>query len=83
MFKPVKKELFLQNVTSRQLMLQFHKKNLKRKDIIDAHYMLTRIKMGKELTAYVRDECTVVSAGLMNKTRYGTIALSPYHQICK
>ena len=64
-------------------MLQFHKKNLKHKDNIGAHYMLSRIKMRKELIAYVRDECTVVSTDLMNKIRYGTMAVSRYHQICK
>ena len=45
--------------------------------------MLNKIKMRRELAAYVRDECTVVSADSMNKIQHGTMAVSQYQQISK
>ena len=43
--------------------------------------MLSRIKTRRKLAIYVCDECKVVSADSMNKIRYGTMAVSRYHQI--
>ena len=59
------------------------KDNSKHKDNIDAHYMLSRLKMRWKLAAYVRDDCTVLSADLINKKRNDAIAVSWYHQLRK
>ena len=84
LFKPVKKGTFAAECYKLVIDASVPQRgNSKHKDNIDAHYMLSRIKMGRELAACVRDESTVVSAGSMSKIRYGTMAVNPYHQIGK
>ena len=84
LFKPVKREPFSAEHNKSVIDASVPQKdNSEHKDNIDAHYMLSRIKMRRELAAYVRDECTVVSTNSMNMIKYGTMALNRYHQICK
>lgn len=59
------------------------KDNSFRKDNMDAHYLLSRIKLRREMAAYFPDEWSVLSVDSMNKIRYGTLAVSRYHQIRK
>ena len=59
------------------------KDNSRRKENLDVHYQLSRTKLRREMAAYFPDEITIVSADSMNKIRYGTLAVSRYHQIRK
>ena len=59
------------------------KDNSRKKENLDAHYQLSRIKLRREMAAYFPDEITIVSGDSMNKIRYGTLAVSRYHQIRK
>ena len=59
------------------------KDNSKHKDNIDAHYMLSRIKMRWELATYARDDCTVFSANSIDKIRSDTMTVSRHHQLRK
>ena len=84
LFKPVKEGIFAAERYKSVIDASVPQKdNSKHKDNIDAHYMLSRIKMRRDLAAYVRDEWTVASTDLVNKIRYGTMAVSRYHQIRK
>ena len=59
------------------------KDNSRRKENLDAHYLLRRIKLRRKIAAYFPDEITIVSANSMMKIRYGTLTVSRYHQIRK
>ena len=59
------------------------KDNYRRKENLDAHYLLSKIKLRRKIAAYFPDEITIVSANSMKKIRYGTLAVSRYHQIRK
>ena len=59
------------------------KDNSWRKENLDVHYLLSKIKLPREMEAYFQDEITIVSADSMNKICYGTLAVSGYHQIRK
>ena len=59
------------------------KDNSPRKENLDVHYLLSRIKLWREMAAYFSDEITIVSADSMNKILDGTLAVSRYHQIRK
>ena len=59
------------------------KDNSRRKENLDAHYLLSRIKLRRKIVANFPDEITIVSANSMKKIRYGTLAVSHYHQIRK
>ena len=59
------------------------KDNSRRKENLDVHYLLSRIKLWREMAAYFSDEITIVSADSMNKILDGTLAVSRYHQIRK
>ena len=57
------------------------KDNSLRKDNINAHYLSCRVKLRREFCTNFTEECTILSADSMNKIRYGTLAVSRYHQI--
>ena len=59
------------------------KDNSRRKENLGAHYLLSTIKLQREMAAYFPDEITIVSVDSMNKICYGTLAVSHYHQIRK
>ena len=77
----LKKEHSLQNVI--YIACVPKKDNSRHKDNIDAHYLLSRIKLRRELATYIPEEYAGISADSMNKIRYGTLAVSRYHQIRK
>ena len=84
LFKPVKKgTLTAERYKSVVDACVPKKDNSRHKDNIDDHYLLSRIKLGRELAAYIPEEYTVISADSMNKIRYGTLTFSRYHQIRK
>ena len=84
LFKPVKKgTLTAERYKSVVDACVLKEDNSRHKDNIDAHYLLSRIKLQRELAAYIPEEYTVISADSMNKIRYGTLTVSRYHQISK
>ena len=84
LFKPVKKSLHSAERYKSAIDARVPRKdNSEHSDNLDAHYLLGRIKLRRELAASFPDECTVVSVDSMNKIKYGTLAVSRYHQIRK
>ena len=84
LFKPVKKgTLTAKRYKSVVDACVPKKDNSRHKDNADAYYLLSRIKLRKELAAYIPEEYTVISADSMNKIRHGTLAGSRYHHIRK
>ena len=84
LFNPVKKRTF--TATRYKSVIDAAvpcKDNSQRKENLDAHYLLSRIKLRREMTAYFPDEITIVSTDFMSKIRYDTLAVSRYHQIRK
>ena len=53
------------------------------KQHVNGHYLLSRIKLRKEMFSHLDKEVTAVSCDMMNKLKVGTLAVSRYHQIRK
>ena len=84
LFKPVRKGTFAaESYKSVADAAVPCKDNALRNDNTNAHYLLSHVKLRRELCSYFRDECTIASANSMNKIHYGTLAVSRYHQIRK
>ena len=49
----------------------------------DSHFVLSYLRLRRELVECFREETTIVSTNNMNKIRYGAPAVSRYHQIHK
>ena len=84
LFNPVNKKIFTEARYKSMIDAAVPcKDNSRRKENLDAHYLLTRIKLWREMAAYFSDEITIVSADSMNKILDGTLAVSGCHQIRK
>ena len=59
------------------------KDNSLMKQHVNGHYLLSRIKLRKEMFSHLDKEVTAVSCDTMNKLKVGTLAVSRYHQIRK
>ena len=82
LFKPVRKGTFAAEQYKSVIDAAVPcKDNSLRKDNVNAHYLSSRVKLRREFCAHFKEECTILSADSMNKIRYGTLAVSRYHQI--
>ena len=59
------------------------KDNSLMKQHVNGHYLLSRIKLRKEMFSHLDKEVTAVSCDTMKKLKVGTLAVSRYHQIRK
>ena len=86
LFNPVNKGTFTAARYKRQDVIDATvpcKDNSPRKGNLDTRYLLSRIKLRREMAAYFPVEIAIVSADSMNRIHYGTLAVSRYHQVRK
>ena len=86
LFNPVNKGTFTAARYKREDVIDATvpcKDNSPRKENLDTRYLLSRIKLRRQMAAYFPVEIAIVSADSMNRIHYGTLAVSRYHQVRK